>query len=275
MCVKLLGPALGCLLLAAGCGGSDETSGASKLTGELRNSRLGYSVRLPEDWRGAKGTQQNDVRAIQGPGGRECIVVPVLGLPDWSTEDGRRGYYETVARERRLDVRSTDAVQGANAEGITAVTASGPKDKLRLVRSSTFASGGVGVTVSCSAPESGFEDADRDVFRPMASSVSIRRNEVAEKLQPKLTEIDGVTAAGVLLSKEGANTQMRLASREAGVPAVKRALALLVSELDSPKVGVQAMKDPANPVIGNWDARTQRAFVQAVPNRPERYELRR
>jgi hypothetical protein len=54
---------------------------------------------------------------------------------------------------------------------------------------------------------------------------------------------------------------------------VKETLRLLVSELDVGRVGVQAFKDPANPVIGNWDARTGRAFVQAIPNPPERYRL--
>jgi hypothetical protein len=260
-------------LLVIGCGESEEQKAASKLRGELRNKALGYSLRYPADWRGGKGGQDNDVRALQGSGGRECIVVPDFGLPDWSSEASRRRYYERRARERRLEVRSTGAVDGQNAEGVTAVTSARSGAKRRLVRSATFASGGVGVTLSCSAPEDAFERADREAFRPMVASVRIRRNEQAEELQPKLAQLEGVTAAGVLVADRRAQAQLRLSRREAGLPAVKETLRLLVSELDAERVGVQAFERPANPVIATWDARTGRAFVQAIPNPPERYRL--
>ena len=264
-----LGFLLGCCLFALGCGGSGDERAADSLKGELRNSRLGYSLRYPSEWRGAKGEQANDVRALQGPGGRECVVAPVLGLPDWSSEEGRRGYYEDLARERKLDLRSSGPVKAASGEGYTAVTVA----KRRLVRSATVASGGVGVSVVCSAPEDAFEKADEDVFRPIVSTVKVRRDERAEKIQSRVASLDGVTAAGIVVSKDRAQAQLRLASREAGLPAVKDTLRLLVEGLDAGRVGVQAFKDPVNPVIGNWDARTNRAFVQAIPNPPERYAL--
>jgi hypothetical protein len=260
-----------CCLLVPGCG-SDET-GAPKLTQELRSTRLGYSVRFPEGWRGAKAQQANDARALQGPGGPECVVAPVLGLPDWGSEKGRRGYYEELARERKLELRSSGPVEGANADGFTVVTLSGSEAKRRLVRSSTVASGGVGVSLVCSAPEDGFEKADEEVFRPILSSVRVRRDKRAEKLQSRIASLDGVTAAGIVVSKTRARAQLRLSTREAGLPAVKATLRLLVKDLDAGRVGVQAFKDPVNPVIGNWDARTNRAFVQATPNPPERYTL--
>lgn len=260
-----------CGLLAA-CG-SDE--GSSGFEGELRNDRLGYSLRYPGDWKGSKGVQQNDVRALQGPDGRECLVVPVLGLPDWSSERSRRAYYDKIAEQRELDVRETDSIDGANAEGITTVTKTDARDDSRLVRSTTFADGGVGVTISCSAPEDEFAAADREAFEPMAESVKLRINPRAEKLQARLAGLPDVEAAGITISGDRARAQMRVATREAGLPAVKQALTLLVGELDAGRIGVQALKDPANPVIGNWDARTERAFVQALPDPPQRYELRR
>ena len=256
-----------CCLLVLGCG-SDDTA-APKLTRELRSTRLGYSVRLPDGWRGAKGEYANDVRALQGPGGRECVVAPVLGLPDWSSEKGRRGYYEELARERKLELRSSGPV----ADGFTGVTLSGSGAKRRLVRSSTVASGGVGVSLVCSAPEGGFEKADEEVFRPILSSVTVRRDQRAEKLQSRVASLDGVTAAGIVVSRTRAQAQLRVSSREDGLPAVKETLRLLVKHLDAGRVGVEAFKDPVNPVIGNWDARTNRAFVQATPNPPERYTL--
>jgi hypothetical protein len=261
-------------VFALGCG-SDDEGAASKLTGELRSSRLGYSVRFPEGWRGAKGKQADDVRALQGPAGRECVVAPVLGLPDWSSEKGRKRYYEELARERKLELRSSGPVEGANAGGFTVVTASGSGANRRLVRSATVASGGVGVSLVCSAPEDGFDQADREVFRPVLSSVRVRRDEQAEELQSRVASLDGVTAAGIIASKARAQAQLRLSSREAGVPAVKETLRLLVKDLEAAKVGVQAFKDPVNPVSGSWDARTKRAFVQATPNPPERYTLER
>ena len=260
-----------CACGLAGCG----SEGAAGFKGELRNSSLGYSVRFPEDWRGAKRPQENDVRALQGPGGRECLVVPVLGLPDWSSDRRRRSYYERVAKERELDVRSTEAVDGENARGVTTVTVSGTGDDRRLVRSTTFASGGVGVTLSCSAPEAEFDSADSEAFAPMASTVKLRRSPAAEKLQPRLAGLTGVDAAGVTITDERAQARLRLVSRDAGVPAVKEALRMLVAELDAPRISVQALKDPANPVIANWDARTGQAFLQAIPNPPERYQLMR
>jgi hypothetical protein len=266
------GVLLVCCLLVLGCG-SDDKGAASKLTGELRSTRLGYSVRFPEGWRGAKGEQANDVRALQGPGGRECVVAPVLGLPDWSSEKGRRGYYEELVRERKLELRSSGPVEGTNAEGFTVVTVSGSGAKRRLVRSATVASGGVGVSLVCSAFPDGFEQADEKAFRPIVSSVKVRRGQQAEKLQSRIASLDGVTAAGIVVFKTRARAQLRLSSRKAGLPAVKATLRLLVKHLEARRVGVQAFKDPVNPVIGNWDARTERAFVQAMPNPPERYTL--
>jgi hypothetical protein len=269
-----LGLLLGCLVFALGCGDdSGDEGAAAKLKGELRNSRLGYSLRYPADWRGGKGQQTNDVRALQGTGDRECIVAPVVGLPDWSSENGRRGYYEELARRRKIELESSGPVEGTGADGFTAVTASGSEGKRRLVRSATVASGGVGVSLVCSAPEKAFDQADADVFRPILSTVRVRRDEQAERLQSRLVQLDGVTAAGILRTKDRAQAQLRLANRDAGLPAVKATLELLVSELDAERVGVQGFKDPVNPVIGSWDARTKRAFVQAIPNPPERYTL--
>jgi hypothetical protein len=259
-----------CCAVFVGCGGSDG-GGSPKLQGELRSSQLGYAVRYPEGWHGAKGEQGNSVGALQGPGDRECVVAPVLGLPDWSSDASRRSYYDALASRRRLKLRSSGPVKAANTEGWSAVVGSGK----RLVRATTVASAGVGVSLSCSAPKSDFDSADGDVFRPMAESVRVRRDPAAERLQPRLAALNGVSAAGVALSKDRAQGQLRLTSREAGVPAVKEALRLLVSGLDADRVGVQAFEQPANPVVGNWDARTQRAFVQAVPNPPQRYRLER
>ena len=258
----------GCFLLALGCGSNDE--GASpKLQGELRNSRLGYSVRFPDGWRAVKGEQANGARALQGPGGRECVVGPVVGLPDWSSEAGRRSYYEHLARERKLDLRSGGPAKAASGEGYTTVTAATG----RLVRSTTVASGGVGVSLICSAPEDAFEKADEEVFRPMVSSVKVPRDERADELQSRVVSLNGVTAAGIVLSGDRAQAQLRLARRDAGLPAVKQALRLLVEGGGADRVRVHAFKDPVNPVIGNWDVRTGRAFVQAIPNPPERYTL--
>jgi hypothetical protein len=242
-----------------------------KLPRVARDAVFAYSLRYPDGWRTSSEPTRGSPRALTGRRRVRCLATGTSRLPDWGSEEARLRFYREQARKRRFRSDSIEALKGANSEGVTAVLDGGPL----IGRSSTFGSGGVGVTVFCSAPAGEFERLDEDVFRPMAESVRVRRDERAEAVQPELAALEGVEAAGVLLRRGTVRAELVVARRSVGVEAVKEALRLLVSELPGRRVGVTAVteKDPVNPVVGNYDPRTGGAFVQAIPNPPERFRL--
>jgi hypothetical protein len=264
----------------AGCGGSGgvdvDRDAAERLRAELRDERFGYSLRYPRSWRGPDSPTKGQASNLSGGGRRSCFVVGVSALREWEGEDARRDHFEEIAKRGRREIESSGDIEGENAEGFTAVIPSGAGKRGLKLRSAIFASGGVGVQLGCTAPPEDFEGADEEVFLPMLATVRIRRSPAAEELQPKLLELEGVDAAGVRFGDDLASANLSIERRQAGVPAVKRAIELLAEETGRDRrVGVQATvrKEPANPVIGNYDPRTRRAFVQALPNPPQRYRL--
>lgn len=257
------------LLVLAGCGGGDgpgpnrpepdEQRGAV-----VRDSVLGYELRVPEGWK-VPDDRRPGAEVPVGGEGAGCVIGSAGALPDVSTREKLLAFARETALKRAAGGRVVvQAVRGANVDGAEVRVLRAESE----ARSAIFASAGGAVALTCATR---IDDAKRFErgLPELYASVKLPRDSALDALQPRIAALPDVT--GVMLRRlpRGVAVQMRLGSFRSAQRVATMALRLAGAELDG-AVGVSAA-DPDSPnrlVAARVKSGADEGFVQVIPDRP-------